>query len=134
MIPNFVAEYLNITKGDITLMRVLEIASIRSELPGWKEVYDWVSENDEMFARAWLDGYKVVEPKYFAKIKGHENIGSNEKYWNYCITDNDLDIGDNKVHDDVLSEYMLSATKDEWSNLGINEYNADFVKVEEVEE
>lgn len=88
----------------------------------------------EKLARAWLDGYTVEEEqKYFAKIKGHENISSDDKYWNYCITDESLDIGDNKVHPDVLAEYVLSATKDEWANLGINEANADFVKVEELE-
>ena len=47
---------------------------------------------------------------------------------------NCYDIGDNKVHADVLAEYVLNATKDEWENLGINDDTADFIKVEEMEE
>ena len=46
----------------------------------------------------------------------------------------ELSIGDSEVHPNVISEYVLKATKDEWANLGITDDNADFVKVEELEE
>ena len=102
---------------------------------GLPSLSDWVTRNINRYARAWLYGFILEkEQKYFAKIKGHENISSDDKYWNYCITDESLDIGDNKVHTDVLAEYVLSATKDEWENIGINDDNADFVEVEELEE
>lgn len=102
---------------------------------GLPSISDWVAINIDKYARAYLCDYTIEkEPRYFAKIKGHENISSDDKYWNYCITDESLDVGDNKVHADVLAGYVLSATKDEWANLGINEDNADFVKVEELEE
>lgn len=98
----------------------------------WMAIDSDEKEKQDLFARAWLDGYTVEEEqKYFAKIKGHENIVSDDKYWNYCITDESLDIGDNEVHADVLDEYVLNATKYEWENLGINDDNADFVLVEE---
>lgn len=61
VIPQFVAEYVDLAKSDVTLMRVLEIANRRSELPKWKKEYDWISANDETFARAWLYGYEVEE-------------------------------------------------------------------------
>ena len=98
---------------------------------------DNLNVNDvDSFARAWI-AYPNIEvkkeQKYHALIKGHENIVSDDKYWNYCIAGESLDIGDNKVHTDVLAEYVLSATKDEWENLGISDDNADFVKVEEME-
>ena len=94
-----------------------------------------IKQLDEPEILAQKYGYEVEEePIYYALIKGHENISSDDKYWNYCITDESLDIGDNKVHADVLAEYVLSATKDEWENLGINDDNADFVEVEELEE
>lgn len=135
VIPKFVADYLDFAKSIGPLIRVLELANTRNEWSKWKEEYDWISANDETFTRAWLDGFTVEEEqKYYALIKGYENIGSDDKYWNYCITDESLDIGDNKVHADVLAEYVLSATKDEWENLGINDDNADFVEVEELEE
>ena len=65
VIPKFVAGYLNVAKRDITLMRALEIANRRSELPKWEKEYDWISANDEAFARAWLNGYEVEEQKYY---------------------------------------------------------------------
>ena len=86
---------------------------------------------------SWLTGItKEIEqePKYYAKIKGHENIGSNDKYWNYNTDMEELSVGDSEVHPNVISEYTIKATKDEWANLGINDDNADFVKVEELEE
>ena len=64
-IPNFVAKYLEFAKSDVPLMRILEIASTRDERPKWSKEYDWISANDETFARAWLNGYEVeVEQKY----------------------------------------------------------------------
>ena len=103
-----------------------------------REVLSWIHEselNRGSFARAWLDGYTIEqEPKYYAKIKGHENIGSNDKYWNYNTDMEELSVGDNEVHPNVISEYMLKATKDEWANLGINDDNADFELVEELEQ
>ena len=74
------------------------------------------------------------EQKYYAKIKGHENIASNDKYWNYNTDMEELSVGDSEVHPNVISEYMLKATKDEWANLGINDDNAEFELVEELEE
>ena len=64
VIPIFVADYLCRAKADVTLMRVLEIANTRNELPKWKKEYDWISANDETFARAWLYGYKIEEERY----------------------------------------------------------------------
>ena len=66
VIPSYVAEYLEFAKSDVSLMRVLEIANRRDELPKWEKEYDWISTNDETFARAWLDGYTVAEEqKYY---------------------------------------------------------------------
>ena len=71
------------------------------------------------------------EPKYYAKIKGHENIDSNDKYWNYNTDMEELRVGDNEVHPNVISEYMIKATKEEWTNLGLTDDNTDFELVEE---
>ena len=65
VIPQFVAEYVDLAKSDVTLMRVLEIANRRSELPKWKKEYDWISANAETFARAWLYGYEVEKEKLY---------------------------------------------------------------------
>lgn len=46
-----------------------------------KKVYDWIVEsleNQELFARAWIDGYTVEkEKRYFARVKG--------VYFNNCL-------------------------------------------------
>lgn len=138
VIPKFVADWIEFKKKsripyENVLQAIDELVNSSTS-----KAHDWAlktSENKDTFARAWLDDYTVEEEqRYYALIKGHENIGSDDKYWNYCITDESLDIGDNRVHTDVLAEYVLNATKDEWENLGINGDNADFVEVEEMEE
>ena len=136
VIPQFVAEWIEETKPYKTLRVAFEYIAQRKRDNHDDKLAFWVEEgNSETFARAWLDGYEIEqEPKYYAKIKGHENIGSNDKYWNYNTDMEELSIGDSEVHPNVISEYTIKATKDEWANLGINDDNADFVKVEELEE
>ena len=69
VIPQFVADYLDFAKSDTTLMRVLELANTRDEWEKWEKEYDWIEENHELFARAWLDGFTVEEEqKYILSI------------------------------------------------------------------
>ena len=65
VIPKYVAKYLEFAKSDVSLMRVMVVAYSRDELPEWEKEYDWISANDEAFARAWLNGYEVEEQKYY---------------------------------------------------------------------
>lgn len=78
--------------------------------------------------------YKVEEPKYCALIKGHELIKDESdwipKYWNYDTTRGDTFPSNNKLLGN--SRYFTKMSKSEWNEIGINEDNADFVKVEEV--
>lgn len=77
VIPKYVAEYLEIAKSGVSLMRVLEIANRRDELPKWEKEYDWISANDETFARAWLDGYEVEKEKlYYIKFSVNKYVKS----------------------------------------------------------
>lgn len=77
VIPKFVADYLCRAKVDITLMRVLEIANTRCERLKWEKEYDWISANDETFAKAWLYGYEVEkEQKYNVKFKVKSAFGT----------------------------------------------------------
>ena len=134
VIPNYVAKWISEHHESFDLypaLRRLEEGSTRDY-----DAYKWYRENTRNFVNAYLTGeYEIEqEPEYYAKIKGHENIASNDKYWNYNTDMEELSIGDSEVHPNVISEYMLKATKEEWANLGINDDNADFVKVEELEE
>lgn len=72
-------------------------------------------------------GFDVVEEQlYYAKAKGWEHLSSSDHFWNY-----DTDTGKyafaNKLHS---AGYMTQMTKPEWGELGINDSNADFEKVE----
>ena len=67
-IPQFVADWIEYFKktGDWDLFQAMDY------LFGKKEIREWLEDknNQETFARAWLDGYEVEkEKKYFVKLK-----------------------------------------------------------------
>ena len=82
----------------------------------------------------WISGFiedlkNLVEkePLYHALIKGHDVSNSYDIYWNYDKCDNDVFVSRlYPSHDNFLTEM----SKSEWNKLGINDSNADFVKVE----
>lgn len=131
-IPKCVAEFLELVRSDVSLMLILEVASTRRERSKWEKEYDWVSENSETFARAWLDGYTVEEPLYYALIKGHELVNDEvewaTKYWNLWVSEGCVFPSDKSSADGLFSTEM---TKSEWNEIGINDSNADFVEAAE---
>ena len=69
-VPQFVADWIDYFKktGDWDLFQAMDY------LFGKKEIREWLEDknNQETFARAWLDGYEVEEEKrYRVKIKGN---------------------------------------------------------------
>ena len=110
VIPKYVAEYLDYVKERFSLIQALETASRPDELPKFKKENVWISANDEVFTRAWLNGYTVEEePKYYvylgdgqylvsedglkehyAKIRHEEDIG----FSNYVLTFTEQEIKD----------------------------------------
>ena len=67
-VPQFVAEKIEYFKktGDWDLFQAMD------SLFGDKEIREWLEDknNQELFTRAWLDGYEVEEEKrYFVKLK-----------------------------------------------------------------
>ena len=135
VIPKFVAEVIVEDKErgyDVYDSIDLIIETNGGGLPS---ISNWVARNIDKYARAWLDGYEVEEEQqYYALIKGHENIYSGICFWIYDTEIEELLIDNAEIYPDVTAGYMIKATKDEWANLGINDDNADFVKVEELEE
>jgi len=74
-IPQFVANYIEQMKNeDYHLLGAMtEIRSHKN-----KEIDDWfyTDDNIDLFARAWLDGYKPEEEKrYLVKVKGVNGYG-----------------------------------------------------------
>ena len=98
-----------------------------------EDEYHYISENYLSIINAIQFEYEVEEPRYHAKIKGHELVykGYNTKYW---ILDNNKNL-----FIDELPTFGLDTTGDyiditrlsikEWNALGINETNADFEEV-----
>lgn len=86
--------------------------------------------------RPYKDGYTLEEEqKYYALIKGHELLeGKGDwvvpMYWYLDTTNGNMFISDRIT---VLDKFLVEASKSEWNKLGINNSNADFVKVEELE-
>lgn len=138
VIPQFVADYIERAKP-----RHDSLYQAMEERAG-EEVNEWVQAfyNSDKFARAWLGGYEVEkEPVYFAKIKGHELVGTE--------TILDEDTGDDisefcrniyfvlqrngelvvDMKDSGLSGAKHVMTMKQWNDLGINETNADFEEV-----
>ena len=83
-----------------------------------------------------LRGKEVAEePKYYTLIKGHELLkGKGDwvvpTYWCLDTTNGNMFISDRIT---VRDKFLIEASKSEWNKLGINELNADFVKIEEME-
>lgn len=78
--------------------------------------------------------YKVEEePLYYALIKGHEIMTDKGnwtfKYWKFDTSNGDVFPSHRFTQD---GNFLIKMSKVEWSKLGINESNADFVKVDEV--
>lgn len=69
-VPQFVADWIEVAKSVYSLSGAMVYGS-----PG---VNKWLEswENQETFARAWLDGYTIKEKLYMVKVKGdiNENI------------------------------------------------------------
>lgn len=69
-IPQFVAQYIEWTKGeDYHLLGAMDAIMTSRK----KNLYEWFYDDDnmELFARAWLDGYEVEKKKLFkVRLKG----------------------------------------------------------------
>ena len=126
VIPKFVAEWIKETKPYNSLRVAFEYIAQRKRDNHDDELALWVEEgNSEAFARAWLDGYTIEqEPKYYAKVKGW-GVNGNDGHA-YYSGKFPLSL--------TMSTESVAHTKDEWKNYGVYEDNADFVKVEELEE
>ena len=66
------------------------------------------------------------EPRYYAKIKGWEHIGTSSYYFGYDEDNDSLEV----TYLESNYRFAFSLTKKHWNKLGINDTNADFERVE----
>lgn len=93
-----------------------------------KNIRNWVSDNTDEFARAWLDGYEVEkEKRYIVKVKGVEK---GYDYLNYRISlDSWFFSGESEPLD-----FRTKHTRKELEEAGFGEvFNSPLFEVEEVE-
>lgn len=136
VVPKFIAEWIetHLEQG-FDLYPVLKKLEDNSRL--WTEGYNWYRENTLDFTIAYLTKeYKVEEePLYYALIKGHELVNDegewSTKYWNLWVSGGCVFPADRLADYD---DFLTTMSKEEWSECGINDTNADFIKVEEIEE
>lgn len=129
VVPQFVADWIEYCKiKKISLAHAL----YRSDEAENKSVYRWIVEcleNQETFARAWLDGYEVEkEKRYYIRLK------IDDKNYNYLTCIKHLNAW-------VLTEikrdkkFRTEHTRKQLEDAGFGEvFNSTLFEVEEVEE
>ena len=140
IIPDFVANYIKWFKNDFEhnfaadIDFIISLIQVSHKFSRREKIKNWISKsgNAQKLLDAYRWGYEVEnEPLYYAKIKGHELVNeSADVYWN--VDGNELYIDDK--WNDYSGYKTTKLTKCEWSKLGIDNSNADFLKVEGVEE
>lgn len=80
-LPSEAVAYLEYMKrNNYTLLGALKLAGHNSEMNKYMDDYLNISSNQEKFALAWINGYKVEEKKFLVKFK---NLGDVYSYLNY---------------------------------------------------
>lgn len=102
VVPQYVADWIEYCKfTNVNLVRALFISDIDFYNYGSQEDCSKLKEflgtetNQEIFARAWLDGYEVEkEPRYTVRVKGVDGYGRylnrnlDNQYW-FLASDNE---------------------------------------------
>lgn len=82
-LPDEVAQYLEYMKrNNYTLLGSLKVSCVTSKFTDYMDDYFSVDSNQEKFALAWINGYKVEEKKFIVKFK---NLGDVYGYLNYEV-------------------------------------------------
>ena len=129
-IPQFVADWIEQLYGQgFDSDDLLEILFSRDDDIAELRIFDWFTDDKEKAVTAILYGYEVEqEPLYYARMKGSNLVMDDiYTYWRKVLGVSKLGLGC-KQHEDVLVKTKM--TKEEWNELGINDTNADFERVE----
>ena len=111
-LPKDVADYLQYMKDkNYTLIGALQRtnANLKDKILMTKFLN--IADNQEKFARAWLDGYKVEEKKFLVEFKG---FSEDNKYLNMYLDTEYLFISSRVEIDNVKTKF----TKEELKKLG----------------
>lgn len=126
-IPEFVAEWVEKCKADEGAYSLTNPFRTPRQIDEWLEKSN---SNYDLIYSAYVNGYELIEEKFYAKIKGwekvkdHNGLQSGLVYWNYNITEGllFLSIKTNQAYTQTI------ATMKQWNELGIDHSNAVFEK------
>lgn len=132
-VPQFVADWIEACSKNylgFNLKSAMNVNTIMHYSEDHQKLLDWikVDTNQDIFARAWLDGYEVEEePKYIVKMKG---LGTNFSFLNL-----------NKAHNHWMFSsknecdiYQVRHTRKELEEAGFGGvFDSPLFEVEEVE-
>lgn len=125
-VKQFVAEKIEYFKktGDWDLFQAMDYMFGEREIKEWLEDKD----NQETFARAWLDGYEIEEEKkFFVKIKC---LSEEYKYLNYFKSCREWLFSENEE----TKEYRTAHTRKQLEDAGFGwVFSCEGIEVKEVE-
>lgn len=134
-VPQFVAGWLNYCKlTGVDLYHAFEMGDLylgnyayQKDYPKLKGYFE-TENNQDLFARAWLDGYTVEEKRFLVKIKG---IEENINCLNYDYSESEWYFADDENGPVVVTHH----TRDELENAGFDwVFDCPGMEVEEVTE
>ena len=126
VVPQFVADWLKLSKNiGRSLFGAMRVFEKDGDVEKWLQ---W-AENQELFARAWLDGYEVEkEKRYLVKMK---DVDSRTNYLYYGLGSKSW-LFKTKLIDGL---FRKSHTRKELEDAGFGEvFNSPLFEVVEVEE
>ena len=128
VVPKHVGEWITRYREKYDLYPALRL--LENNTLVWGEIYEWYRMNTRKFVNAYLTGeYEVEEePMYQALIKGHEVADGYDIYWN--CDKSDCGVFVSRLHP-LNDNFITEMSKEAWNELGINDSNADLIKVEE---
>ena len=135
VVPQIVADFIEESKESLKLYGAFH--EIDESYGTGTELYDWLFasvDSQELFARAWLDGYTVEkEKKYILKHIDLSELSSDDSlYLGHGIYKPLLHIRYSK-DDDMSKIEQCHFTQSEIDKLNVGSYEQIEVKVEEVE-
>nr|DAQ79363.1 MAG TPA: Protein of unknown function (DUF1642) [Caudoviricetes sp.] len=131
-IPQFVADWIEVCKEHLTPS--LYTAMNPNFMKEYNQSFDFIlwikkTSNQQIFARAWLDGYKVEkEKRYLVKVKGVSGYG---RYLNKALSSNEYFFASNNE----IRSYRTKFTRKELEEAGFGwVFDCPGVQIEEVKD
>ena len=124
--------FVNVTKlQNLIVPKQGELETkIQELIESYKQEEDAYSNPENGWISGFIEDLKNLvaeEPLYHALIKGHELVDGGKVYWIHDKNNDDMFIS--LLHSSYDS-FLTEMSKSEWNELGINDSNADFVRVD----